>query len=62
MYISLWNAQSVGNKTPTVNDYLREHDPDDLDMHFIVQSWLCDHDKKKMLKIMESCSVKIQKR
>ncbi len=24
--VALWNAQSVGNKIPTVNDYLNEHD------------------------------------
>ncbi len=43
--VALWNAQSVGNKIPTVNGYL--NDPD-LDMDFIVESWLSDQDKMKI--------------
>ncbi len=42
--VALWNAHSVGNKIPTINDYLNEHD---LDMYFIVESWLSDQDKKE---------------
>ncbi len=51
--VALWNAQSVGNKIPTVNDYLNEPD---LDMYFIVEYWLSDQDEKKIGDLEENSS------
>jgi exonuclease III len=43
--VCMGNAQSLGNKIPTMASYLVDHD---LDMCLIVESWLTDQDKTKI--------------
>ena len=43
--VCVGNAQSLGNKIPTMASYLVDHD---LDMCLIVESWLTDQDKTKI--------------
>jgi hypothetical protein len=51
MNICVCNAQSVGKKIPTINEYKQNHD---LDVYLIVESWLYENDEKKIGDLKEN--------